>query len=104
MAGMRTGQPTEMAGDTLRVIMDMGKFQGVMAPTTPTGCLITTGRLLPDTVCSTSPFTLLHSSANHSMDAALRQEHTHASACNPGQHHCVVHNCSPIKDIPERLL
>ena len=60
-----------MAGDTLRVIMDIGKFHGVMAPTTPTGCLITTGRLLPETVCSTSPFTLLHSSANHSIDATL---------------------------------
>lgn len=60
-----------MAGDTFRVIMDIGKFQGVMAATTPTGCFITTGRLPLDTVCSTSPFTLLHSSANHSMDATL---------------------------------
>ena len=31
---LRTGQPAAMAGDTLRVIMDMGKFQGVIAATT----------------------------------------------------------------------
>ncbi len=73
--GRLTGQPTAMAGDTLRVIMDMGKFQGVMAATTPTGCFITTGRLLADTVCSTSPLTLLHSSANHSMEATLQAAH-----------------------------
>ena len=78
--GGRTGQPTAMAGDTFRVIMDMGKFQGVIAATTPTGCLITTGRLPLETVCSTSPFTLLHSSANHSMDATL-YSHTHL-VCN----------------------
>ena len=75
-----TGQPTAIAGETLRVIMDMGKFQGVMAATTPTGCLMTTGRLLADTVCSTSPFTLRHSSANHSMDAALKS-YTHYMLC-----------------------
>ncbi len=70
-----TGQPTAIAGDTLRVIMDMGKFQGVMAATTPTGCFITTGRLVADTVCRTSPLTLLHSSANHSMEATLQAAH-----------------------------
>ena len=75
-----TGQPTAIAGETLRVIMDMGKFQGVMAATTPTGCLMTTGRLLADTVCSTSPFTLRHSSANHSIDAALKC-YTHYMLC-----------------------
>ena len=75
-----TGQPTAMAGDTLRVIMDMGKFQGVMAATTPTGCLMITGRLLPDTVCRTSPVTLRHSSANHSIEAAL-QTHTCCETC-----------------------
>ena len=31
-------------GATLRVIMAAGKFHGVMAPTTPTGCLMTTMR------------------------------------------------------------
>lgn len=33
-----TVQPAARAGDTLRVIMEKGKFQGVMAATTPTGC------------------------------------------------------------------
>ena len=31
---MRTGQPTASAGDTLRVIIDMGKFHGVIAAVT----------------------------------------------------------------------
>src|SRR5690625_4117565 len=33
--------PAARAGATLRAIIDNGKFQGVMAPTTPMGCLIT---------------------------------------------------------------
>ena len=33
-----TLQPAASAGAALRVIMASGKFQGVMAPTTPTGC------------------------------------------------------------------
>ncbi len=70
-----TGQPTAIAGDTLRVIMDMGKFQGVIAATTPTGCFMITGRLVAATVCRTSPLTLLHSSANHSMEATLQAAH-----------------------------
>lgn len=37
----RTGHPAASAGGTLRVIMEKGKFQGVMAPTTPTGCRMT---------------------------------------------------------------
>ena len=37
-----TGQPAASAGATLRVIMATGKFQGVIAATTPIGCLITT--------------------------------------------------------------
>ena len=39
-----TVQPTANAGDILRVIMAKGKFHGVMAPTTPIGCLIATTR------------------------------------------------------------
>ena len=39
-----TVQPTASAGATLRVIMAAGKFHGVMAATTPTGCLMTTMR------------------------------------------------------------
>ena len=37
-------QPTASAGPALRVIMAAGKFHGVMAATTPTGCLMTTMR------------------------------------------------------------
>jgi hypothetical protein len=40
-----TGQPAASAGAHLRVIMALGKFQGVIAATTPIGCLITTMRL-----------------------------------------------------------
>ncbi len=41
-AGFTTAeQPAASAGETLRVIMAAGKFQGVMAATTPTGCRIT---------------------------------------------------------------
>lgn len=68
-----TGQPAARAGATLRVIMDMGKFQGVIAATTPTGCFRTSMRRFGCTVCSTSPVMRLASSANHSMDATLTQ-------------------------------
>ena len=37
-------QPAASAGPALRVIMAFGKFHGVMAATTPTGCLMTTMR------------------------------------------------------------
>ena len=36
-----TVQPAAMPGPTLRVIIAAGKFHGVMAPTTPTGCFST---------------------------------------------------------------
>src|SRR5699024_4702216 len=36
--------PAARAGPSLRVIMDEGKFQGVIAPTTPTGCGMTSMR------------------------------------------------------------
>ena len=39
------GHPAASAGPALRVIIEFGKFQGVMAQQTPTGCLITTMRL-----------------------------------------------------------
>ena len=46
-AGLTTTvQPAARAGAILRVIMASGKFQGVMAPTTPIGCFITRMRLL----------------------------------------------------------
>ncbi len=50
-----TVQPTASAGATLRVIMAFGKFQGVMAATTPTGCLMTTMRASPLKVGMVSP-------------------------------------------------
>jgi hypothetical protein len=39
-----TVQPAASAGDTLRVIIEQGKFHGVMAPQTPIGCLIAISR------------------------------------------------------------
>ena len=41
-----TVQPAARAGEILRVIMASGKFHGVMAPTTPTGCFSTSTRPL----------------------------------------------------------
>src|SRR6185312_15624697 len=41
-----TVQPAAKAGATLRVIIAAGKFQGVMAATGPTGCLIARMRSL----------------------------------------------------------
>ena len=49
--------------------------QGVMAATTPTGCLMVIMRRSGCTVCRTSPVTRRPSSANHSIDATL---HAHA--------------------------
>src|SRR5208337_4315911 len=44
-AGLQTkAQPAASAGPALRVIIAFGKFQGVIAATTPSGCLITTMR------------------------------------------------------------
>ncbi len=40
-----TVQPAASAGPTFRVIIAIGKFHGVMQPTTPMGSLITTIRL-----------------------------------------------------------
>ena len=39
---MTTGQPAASAGAHLRVIIATGKFQGVIAATTPTGWRMTT--------------------------------------------------------------
>ena len=47
LAGLTTAaQPAASAGPTLRVTIAWGRFHGVIAATTPTGCLITTSRLL----------------------------------------------------------
>ncbi len=50
-----TAQPAARAGPTLRVIMAAGKFQGVMAPTTPTGWRSVTSRLEASWLGMTSP-------------------------------------------------
>ena len=56
LAGLTTMvQPAARAGPTLRAIMALGKFQGVIAAHTPTGCLSTRIRR-EATVCGmTSP-------------------------------------------------
>ncbi len=41
-----TPQPAASAGPTLRVIIALGKFHGVIEATTPTGCLMTCRRML----------------------------------------------------------
>ncbi len=44
-AGLQTkAHPAASAGPALRVIIALGKFHGVIAAMTPTGCLITTMR------------------------------------------------------------
>ena len=46
IAGLQTNvQPAASAGPALRVIIAAGKFHGVMAATTPTGCRSTRMRL-----------------------------------------------------------
>ena len=46
LAGLQTTvQPAARAGAIFRVNIALGKFQGVIQATTPTGCLITTMRL-----------------------------------------------------------
>src|SRR5204863_4945836 len=65
-----TGQPAASAGATLRVIIAIGKFHGVIAAQTPIGCLMTRYRLLLSVLGIVSPYTRLASSANHSMKLA----------------------------------
>ena len=70
-AGLSTMvQPTASAGPALRVIMAAGKFHGVMAATTPTGCLMTTMRASDLKVGMVSPLMRLASSAKNSMKPA----------------------------------
>ena len=62
--------PAAKAGATLRVIMAIGKFHGVMAAVTPMGCLITINRRSFVGLGMVSPYTRLASSANHSIKLA----------------------------------
>ena len=52
---MTTGQPAASAGATLRVIIAIGKFHGVIAAHTPIGCLMTRKRLLLSVLGMVSP-------------------------------------------------
>ena len=55
-AGLATTvQPAASAGAALRAMVAKGKFHGVMAATTPTGCLITTRRMAGSWVGMVSP-------------------------------------------------
>ena len=65
-----TVQPAASAGATLRVIIDIGKFHGVMAAHTPIGWRITKKRLLLSVLGMVSPPMRLASSANHSTKLA----------------------------------
>ena len=63
-------QPAAIAGAILRVIMAIGKFQGVIATQTPMGCFKTIRRLSLQVVLGIEPVTRLASSANHSINEA----------------------------------
>ena len=68
LAGLITMlQPAARAGAAFRVIIAFGKFQGVIAAQTPTGCLMHTIRLSGPGDGMTSPSIRLACSANHSM-------------------------------------
>ena len=70
-AGLTTTvQPAASAGATLRAIIALGKFQGVMAATTPTGWRMHTARVCGVAPENTSPSARLACSANHSMKEA----------------------------------
>ncbi len=56
LAGFNTTvQPAASAGETLRVIIEFGKFHGVIAPQTPIGCLIASSRASGRCVGMVSP-------------------------------------------------
>ena len=70
-AGLTTTvQPAASAGATLRAIIALGKFQGVIAATTPTGWRMQTARVCGVAPENTSPSARLACSANHSMNDA----------------------------------
>src|SRR6185437_1010932 len=56
LAGLSTTvQPAASAGDTFRVIIEQGKFHGVIAPQKPIGCLIASNRASGRCVGMVSP-------------------------------------------------
>ena len=48
-------QPAASAGAALRVIMALGKFQGVIAPTTPKGCFTVNANIFGKSLGEVSP-------------------------------------------------
>src|SRR5690606_7190889 len=70
-AGLKTTvQPAARAGATFRVIIASGKFQGVMAATTPIPCLMVTIRFSALGEGMVSPYALFPSSAYQEMKEA----------------------------------
>ena len=70
-AGFNTqAQPAAIPGATLRVIMAIGKFHGVMAPNTPIGCLKVNSLLSACGLSKTSPQIRRASSPNQSTKLA----------------------------------
>src|SRR5689334_16301314 len=68
VAGLATTvHPAARAAPTLRVIMALGKFHGVIVAATPIGSLVTTMRRPGRFAGITSPYTRRASSENHSM-------------------------------------
>ena len=65
-----TVHPAAKAGATFLVIIAKGKFQGVIAATTPIGCFNTTILLSTEFEGIISPYILLPSSANHLINDA----------------------------------
>mmetsp|Transcript_22268 Transcript_22268/g.48600 ORF Transcript_22268/g.48600 Transcript_22268/m.48600 type:complete len:283 (-) Transcript_22268:288-1136(-) len=72
--------PAAKAAAAFRVIMADGKFHGVIAAQTPTGCLKTSMRRSEDVDGITSPYVRLASSANHSIKLAAYEISPIASA------------------------
>ena len=75
-----TEQPAARAAETLRVTIARGKFQGVIAATTPTGCLIKNIFLLLSGDSSNFPSDLRACSAAHSIKEAPYSTSTFDSA------------------------
>ena len=71
LAGFATTvQPDARAGASFLANIAVGKFQGVIEATTPTGCLMHTIRVSGDGPGIVSPYTRFDSSENHSMKLA----------------------------------
>src|SRR5699024_11678057 len=70
-------QPAANAGAILRVIIAAGKFQGVIAPTTPTGNLSITIFLDGVLAGIVRPYTLFASSAYHLDRKSTRLNSSH---------------------------